>query len=219
MTSILTQTIPCDIVLLPSDKQSALAIQASQRLAEQGSIFTLDNQNFYAHSSLYMFQMDINTQDSCINALQEIANRVQTQQLEQIGYDYQDSGFGKGYVDIAYARNVEADSLQAVVVDTFNSLRSGMRESDKLKMADATGLKLKNLQTYGYPAIGELFRPHITLTRFPLETDPDLTVLDPPELFDGEFTRIGLFEMGQNGTCIRKIAEFNLQPSARAITT
>ena len=205
------QTIPCDVVLLPSDKQSALAIRASRQLSTQGSIFTLDNQNFYAHASLYMFQMDLNDQDSYIDALQNIADKTKKQQLEQSGYDYQDSGFGKGYVDIAFTRNTEVDSLQAVAVAGFNILRSGMRESDKMKMTDATGLKLENLQTYGYPAIGELFRPHITLTRFPVEIEPDLTVLSAPEQFNGEFDRIGLFEMGQNGTCIRKIAEFNLQ--------
>lgn len=204
------QTIPCDIVLLPSDEQSQLAIQASQLLSSQGSIFTLDNLNYYAHASLYMFQMDINNQNDCISALQQIASNTCVQHLVQDGYVYQDSGFGKGYVDVAFARNEETDLIQEIVVDKFNSLRAGMRESDKNKMADATGLKLENLQKYGYPAIGELFRPHITLTRFPMDVEPNLAMLPSSEIFSGDFTRIGLFEMGINGTCIRKIAEFDL---------
>lgn len=206
-----SQTIPCDIVLLPNEEQSKLAIEASQLLSRQGSLFTLDNQNFYAHVSLYMFQMGIDTQDACIAALRQIAEQNDVQQLEQDGYFYQDSGFGKGYVDVAYARNGEADSLQESVVNVFNNLRADMRESDKQKMTDATGLKLENLQKYGYPAIGELFRPHVTLTKFPAEIEPDLTVLPPSAIFSGEFTRVGLFEMGPNGTCIKKIAEFNLR--------
>ncbi|NCU38742.1 DUF1045 domain-containing protein [Candidatus Saccharibacteria bacterium] len=204
------QTIPCDIVLLPSDEQAQLAIQASQLLSSQGSLFTLDNLNFYAHASLYMFQMDINNQNDCISVLQQIALKTHVQKLAQAGYVYQDSGFGKGYVDAAFARNEEADLIQELVVDKFNSLRAGMRESDKNKIADATGLKLENLQKYGYPAVGELFRPHITLTRFPMDVEPNLAVLPSSEIFSGDFTRIGLFEMGTNGTCIRKIAEFDL---------
>lgn len=86
-----------------------------------------------------------------------------------------------------------------------------MRESDVAKMADATGLKLENLQKYGYPAVGELFRPHITLTKFPAETEPDLTSLPDPTIFTGHFTKIGLFEMGENGTCVRPLATFELQ--------
>jgi len=204
------QTIPCDIVLLPSKDQAELAVQASQALASQGSLFTLDNQHFYAHASLYMFQMDVASQEECIAALEQLAQQTSVQQLQQDGYFYQDSGHGKGYVDVAYRRNNEVDALQGRVVATFNELRAGMRESDKKKMDDATGLKLENLQQYGYPAVGELFRPHITLTKFPIEIDPDLSSLPPATIFDGRFTRLGLFEMGQNGTCIRKIAEYSL---------
>lgn len=203
-------TIPCDIVLLPSEQQAKLAVEASQALSPQGALFTLDNQNFYAHASLYMFQMDTSNQDECIAALKSIAEQTAIQRLEQDGYVYTDSGFGKGYVDVTYKRNSEVDGLQDQVVAVFNTLRAGMRERDIAKMADATGVKLENLQKYGYPAIGELFRPHITLTKFPAEIEPDLTVLPSSEIFDGVFDRIGLFEMGPNGTCIRKIAEFNL---------
>lgn len=209
-TSLQPQTISYDLVLLPSKEQSQLAIQASQQLAAQGSFFTLDDQDFYAHLSLYMFQIDIANQDACVAALRQLANRAGPQQFEQDGYFYQDSGHYKGYVDIAYTRNQATDSLQMQAITTFNGLRSGMRESDKNKMADATGLKLENLQKYGCPAIGELFRPHVTLTRFPTQVEPDLSGLPDPALFTGMFTRIGLFEMGQNGTCIRKIAEFSL---------
>lgn len=204
------QTIPCNIVLLPSQEQAELAAQASRILAPQGSLFTLNNHNFYAHASLYMFEMSIASQDDCVAALEQLSQQAPAQHLQQDGYFYQDTGHGKGYVDIAYSRNDTVDGLQMQVVELFNTLRAGMREKDKIKMADATGLALENLQNYGYPAIGELFRPHITLTKFPIEIEPDLTVLPPATVFDGSFTHLGLFEMGSNGTCIRKVAEFDL---------
>lgn len=207
-------TLPCDVVLLPDSPQAELAVQASRALTSQGSLFTLDNRQFYAHASLYMFQMDAASQDDCIAALRQLASETSVQQLDQGGYFYQDAGHGKGYVDVTFERNDEVDALQARVVAVFNELRAGMRESDKQKMADATGTKLKNLQEYGYPAIGELFRPHITLAKFPVDVEPDLSVLSSAADFDGTFTRLGLFEMGQNGTCIRKIAEFGLSGMA-----
>ena len=208
-----SQTLPCDIVLLPAQDQAELAVQASQLLSPQGSLFTLNNRDFYAHASLYMFQMDIENQQECIAALRKLAGQTAAQHLEQDGYFYQDSGHGKGYVDVAFKRNGTVDSLQEQVIAVFNGLRAGMRESDKVKMADATGLKFENLQKYGYPAAGDLFRPHITLTKFPVEITPDLSKLPSPEAFSGKFDRLGLFEMGQNGTCIRKIAEFPLLTS------
>jgi len=210
MTTNADPTIPCDIVLLPDDALSATALQCSQLLAGQGALFTLDNEHFYAHASLYQFQMGIANLAKCTDVLKKLAEAYSAQELTQAGYYYQDSGGGKGYFDIALSRNPDVDHLQQAVLDAINPLRAGMRDSDKAKMAEATGAKLENLQKYGYPSAGESFRPHITLTRFPLETEPDTSPLPLPAVFVGKFTKIGLFEMGSNGTCIRKIAAFDL---------
>ena len=203
-------TIPCDMVLLPAESQADQAMDASGRLSSQGSLFSLDNKNFYAHTSLYMFQMDTEKQNEILSFLERLTCLKPIQILLQEGYFYEDKGFGKGYIDISFERNADVDTLQMKVVDVVNQLRSGMREKDIRKMQDATGLKLENLQKYGYPAVGELFRPHITLTKFPADIEPDLSVLPDPSQFTGVFDRIGLFEMGDNGTCIREIATFRL---------
>ncbi len=163
---------------------------------------------------MYMFQMALDNVETCVAALQKLAANSTPQQLAQAGYYYLDSGFGKGYVDIGFSQNTAVNDLQHRVIAVFNELRSGMRESDKNKMSDASGLKLENLQQYGYPSIGELFRPHITLTKFPAEIEPDLSVLPPASGFTGGFARLGLFEMGANGTCIRQIAAFELGAAA-----
>jgi hypothetical protein len=203
------QTIACDIVLLPSEGQAQLAIQASRQLSQQGSLFMLDDKNLYAHTSLYMFQMDIANQEECIAALRRIAASNNAQRLEQNGFFYQNSGHYKGYVDVSFARNKEVDSLQEQVVTAFNGLRADTSEKNKQKMISAAGLQLEYLQKYGYASIGELFRPHLTFTKFPREIEPDLTLLTSPKKFTGEFTRLGLFEVGPHGTCIREIAEFS----------
>lgn len=64
---------------------------------------------------------------------------------------------------------------------------------------------------YGYPAVGDLFRPHMTLTRLK-EHNPKVFEPLPQDVdaFSGIFDRLGLFEIGENGTYIRKIAEFPL---------
>lgn len=119
------QTIACDVVLLPSDEQATEAVKCSQALAGQGALFTLDNQNFYAHASLYMLQADANRLAELTNALQTIAASYYPQELAQAGYHYLDSGPGKGYVDIMFERNVVVDRLQAAVVEALNPLRAG----------------------------------------------------------------------------------------------
>lgn len=204
------QTIPCDVVLLPEGSQATEAIRCSELLAMQGGLFRLDNEYFYAHASLYMFKLAVGRLAECTEALKVVATKHSTQELTPTGYTYLDKGPGKGFVDIAFDRTEEADQLQQDVLAALAPLRSGMVEIIAPMLTNATGVKLENLQQYGYPAVGELFRPHITLTKFPAETEPDLSVLPSPEVFTGKFTKIGLFEMGANGTCIRPLAVFDL---------
>ncbi|MCA9347949.1 DUF1045 domain-containing protein [Candidatus Saccharibacteria bacterium] len=203
-------SLPCDIVLLPSLELENKVIEASKATNKYDSFFTLEIGRFYPHMSIYMFQLN----DSDIPKVEEVLTKIakDTGAINATATTYSlGTGFGVGYVDPEYKVTEELSNLQDNVVEVVNPIRAGMRESDVRKMQDAQGLKLENLQKYGYPAIGDLFRPHITLTRLK-EHNPKVLELLPQDAstFSGEFDRLGLFEMGENGTCIRKIAEFPL---------
>lgn len=114
------------------------------------------------------------------------------------------------YVDVEYEKSGQLIQLQQKVVAALNPIRDGMREKDKARMAEATGLALANFEQYGYKYVGELFRPHITFTRLSEEKPDFEAVLPALSSFDGAFTRIGLFEMGDNGTCVREIGSWEL---------
>ncbi len=203
-------SLPCDIVLLPSIELANKAIEASKATNKYESFFTLEDGKFYPHMSLYMFQLDETDISKVEEVLTRIANDTKVITAKATTYSL-GTGFGVGYVDPEYEVTEGLSSLQDKVVEAVNPIRAGMRESDIKKMQDAEGIKLENLQKYGYPAIGELFRPHITLTRLK-EHNPKVLELLPQDVtsFSGVFDRLGLFEMGENGTCIRKIAEFPL---------
>ena len=205
-------SIPCDVVLLPNDELGQKAIYASQLLKTYNSFFTLEIGKFYPHMSLYMLQLNEDDIRKIEVELSKISNDFHVFIAKATTYSLGE-GFGVGYVDPEYEATVELHDLQQKVIEVINPLRSGMRESDIAKMQDATGIKLENLQKYGYPAIGKLFRPHITLTRLKEHRAEVLDVLPEINTFDGTFDRIGLFVMGENGTCIKKISEFSLSSS------
>jgi len=203
-------SLPCDIVLLPSPDLALKAIKASKETEKYESFFTLEEGKYYPHMSLYMFQLNEADISKVKEVLARIANDTKVITANATRYSL-GTGFGVGYVDPEYEVTEELSNLQGSIIEAVNPLRAGMRESDVRKMQDAEGLKLENLQKYGYPAIGELFRPHITLTRLK-EHNPKVLDLLPQDIstFSGVFDRLGLFEMGENGTCIRKIAELRL---------
>ncbi len=200
------ESIPCDVVILPNPLLAQMAIEASRDLTEFGTKFTLKEGEYYPHTSLYMLQLKEEDIYRVEELLSVIAQATTPLQLTVTSYDQ-----AEGYIDVEYARDEAIDLLQDEVVKALNPVRDGMRVKDKARMVNTQGVALENLKQYGYRSVGELFRPHITFTRLnSSETIPQLEkLLGDAEKFSGLFTRIGLFEMGDNGTCVRKISEFD----------
>jgi 2'-5' RNA ligase len=208
---IAMSSLPCDVVLLPSAELASKAMEASKSLSKKyNSFFTLEDGKYYPHMSLYMFQLNEDDIPKVKDILAEVAKSFSAVSAKAITYRLGE-GFGVGYVDPEYEVTDELRALQDTVIEAINPVRAGMRESDIKKMQDAEGLKLGNLQKYGYPAVGKLFRPHLTLTRLKEHNPEALIILPDINSFGGLFDRIGLFEMGDNGTCVRKIAELKLR--------
>jgi hypothetical protein len=198
-------SLPYDIVILPADELAQKAIGLSKRLVEYGTLFTLEEGRYYPHASLYMTQLKVADLEEVKALLADIATRTPQLDLTAARYDQ-----AEGYIDADYARTETLDRLQMAVVEAINPIRDGMREKDKARMLTTTGKIRENLEKYGYRGVGELFRPHMTFARFADGQPIDTSVLPNPSGFSGQFVKLGLFEMGDNGTCIRKIAEFNL---------
>lgn len=201
-------SLPCDIVLLPEPDIAAKAIAVSQRLGTQfDALYTLKDGAYFPHMSLYMTQLKLDGLDNVKALLAAIAKQAPVFSLNCTRY-YQ----AHGYID---AEPATLTALQMAVIDAINPIRDGLREKDKARMLTETGKVRESLEKYGYRGVGELFRPHVTLTRFADETIIDVTNASLPQTdaFTGRFTRLGLFEMGDNGTCVRKIAEFKLGTS------
>ncbi|MDQ3064902.1 MAG: DUF1045 domain-containing protein [bacterium] len=204
-------SIPCDIVLLPEHSLADKGVAASQKLESFGGLFALEDGKFYPHMSLYMFQLDIDDIAKVEDVLRQIAGKFSVVTSEANKYSLS-KGHHEGYIDSEYEASYELHALQDAVVAAINPTRAGMLEKDIAKMEDATGVKLENLQMYGYSSIGELFRPHMTLTRLEGHNPEALNALPEASELSGMFDRLGLFEMGDNGTCVRKLLELPLIP-------
>ena len=194
--------IPCAIVLYPTKKLSERADKKHQDLQAQGSFATTGN--YDAHLSLYLLQLDTNNIEEVEDILKKFASSNRVVSLSAKGVRQ-----GGGWVDVEYTRNDIIDDIQLNVIKNINPLRSGLREKDKKTIGTATSSQLENLQKWGYRNTGDEFTPHVTLARF---NDKDIQVKIDINLqeFDDQFTSIGMFEMGDYGTCVRKFFEIPL---------
>ena len=202
-------SIACDVVILPNNELSAKAISASQKLAALDTVFTLKVGEFYPHASVYMLQLNETDIPSAKELLANVAAITNELQLTATTYDQT-----KCFFDTEYLKPKVLQSLQDDVVAALNPIRDGLRDKDKPRMLESAGLALENYKNYGWNTIGDLYRPHMTLTRFKNEQANPQELLPDVSSFRGTFSRLALFEMGDNGTAVRMIAEFELAGSS-----
>ncbi len=197
--------IACDIVLLPSSALAQKAIALSKHLESYDSRFTLKEDIYFPHISLYMAQLKQSDLEKVTAMLADIAA---TLPLDLVATRYYQA---HGYIDVEYQRTTALDALQAAVIQAINPLRDGLPPNDKTRAQKATGPVLDNFTRYGYPAVGELFRPHLTFTRLVEDTAIPTDNLPHPNEFNGLFPKLGLFVLDNNNACVRKLAEIELK--------
>jgi hypothetical protein len=202
-------SLPCVIALLPDEELTEKTLIASANLHILDVLVTLEMGKYFPHLSLYMCQLRIKDMPKIEETLRSVARAQPVLSLNASKYSVSE-GYAAGYVDPEYQVTEELRKLQRTVVEGINPLRDGMMAKDLLKPQDADGLMLENLQKYGFAPIGKLFRPHITLTRLKDSNADVLSLLPDVGTFNGTFDRLGIFEMGDNGTCITQLSEFQL---------
>lgn len=196
----------CDIVLLPAAAVADEAIKASHLLAKQDGLFMLENGVRYPPISLYMATISVDDLNTAQERLRQIT--ASTSALNLSAYRYDLSG---GYFVVDYKVTEGSVALQQQVLANIGPLRQGIMAKDQQKAREATGQALHNYQTYGYKYVGDLFHPHITLTKFADDQrQVDATLLPPLSAFDGTFSVLGMYELGEHNTCIHKISEVSL---------
>ncbi len=194
---------PYDVVLLPEQRVFDLAIETSAQLDDPKE-FTLGDTVTLPHVTVYMLQIHRQRLHDVTAALHKITsnNPAIHGNARRLYIDR------SGYVDVEYDVTEDFLGMQELVVEALNPLRDGMRSKDRARMAEATGVMRHNYETYGWKSIGELYRPHLTLTKYAEE--PDLPPLDVKD-FSCVFPALGLVAMGNHGTAAQLIERFEFR--------
>ena len=200
-----SQSRPYDVVLVPESSLARKAIELSGELKAKGVYFTLDGKTFFPHISFYMLQLNKAGLDKAIELLSDMVSDMTTVRVIADKYHYE-----ANYVDVEYVKTKELELLQAKIIEKLNPIRDGLREKDKERLASAVGETKFNLENYGYRSIGGIFYPHLTFARFTSSQEDVLRSLPLKDRFSGIFDKLGVYEMGDNGTCVREVKTWNL---------
>lgn len=201
-----TRSLSFNIVICPPKEISQKAILMSKELKKHDGLFVLDNTKFFPHITIYQVQLPVENVLKVRAVLRAIA--AQTKSFRSTSLTYRQSS--EGYIDIAYKKSKTVEALQKKVINLLNPLRKGLLQpKDKARLSTFSKRQQRNLKRYGFRSVGTDFVPHLTFTKLPHSNGSALSGLKPKK-FSFVANRIGLFYLGEHGTCRKKIDFFDL---------
>jgi hypothetical protein len=199
---------PLDVVICPPRIIQQNAIDISHSLAHWDTNFTLTEEGPFPHISLYQAQFPMGNLPEIKLRLNNYAKLVKAFTVKPVPELYEKEDVN--YIEVSYEKSIELSKLQFGVIELLNSLRDGLlRARDKERYYQVSPIQRENLDKWGYRSVGDAFRPHLSLTSL---KNPDSVSTHGilRKKFAFAVNQIGLFQLGEHGTCINKIALYDL---------
>ncbi|MBI4133568.1 2'-5' RNA ligase family protein [Candidatus Uhrbacteria bacterium] len=194
-----------NIALYPPADISRRAIAVSRTLKERGGLFALDGERCVPHITLYFAEIPLQSVPQVKQVLSRCAKHTEPFRLSSLAYHQDESG----YVHVACKKSPAIQKLQQEIIEAINPLRQELLlPKDMARMHELPKAQQRNLQRYGFRSVGKQFSPHLTFTKLARYTKNALQGIGEED-FSFDVTRIGLFVLGEHGTCRKLIKTFD----------
>ncbi|KKQ12735.1 MAG: hypothetical protein US30_C0017G0001 [Candidatus Moranbacteria bacterium GW2011_GWF2_36_839] len=190
----------------PADVAKYVAKLSKEISEKEKAYFILDNKNFYPHITIYTSEYPNCNIKKILDKVEKISKK-----LSGVKFKFKKIDDDYGYVGVVMHRSKEIRKIHEIIISELNPLREGhIRE--KFHNSDLSKEEKENIQKYGYPNLINLYSPHITITRLKNEKNAR-EISKEIKWFKKEFIlgKIGVYGMGENGTCTELIKEFKLR--------
>jgi hypothetical protein len=204
------ETLLLNVAVIPPDNVANESIALSRRAKSLGGLFELDRATRLPHLTIYMARFSHSKVDAVRRMLSTIIPTFEEQTVNHTGYYLTPNR----YYEISYARTPGLVLAQANITKKLCELRhSPGNPVIENYFGEYKGKTKNSVERWGYDLVGNLYRPHLTLTRF--STEPQAVVAPaslPKSLNDLSFTlsTVGLFRADSMGSARELISEWKL---------
>lgn len=202
-----SETLLLNLAIIPPGPVASIALDLSSQALSKGGIFCLDGATRFAHMTLYMARFHRHQVATVIAESARLLHGVSQQFMRHTGY-FVTAG---RYYEISYARTPDLMTMHEMVAYSLAPFRYSPGRPHREGYFGAYSEEQQvNAREWGYDLVGSMYRPHITITRFPefANKRPEL-----PKASNGlSFTasQIGIFEADELGAARRLITAFEL---------
>ncbi len=205
------RAIALNIVILPSVDVKKEAIKQSENLTKKfASEFTLNTKNFRPHITIYQGYFPYKNLDSLKKTLLKFSK-----ESKKFSVFMSDFWISPGrFVWWNAKKSKEIMEFHRQILKLANPLREGLIAPPALEQLEELGEKeRRNVLKTGAIYHGELYVPHVTLTRLKNEKDRNgaMKTLGETETIDFQVTKLIVANLGEHGTISNIIEEFEIK--------
>ena len=196
-------------VFIPPEEVSEKAIELSKVIGNQAdTYFILDGINFYPHITIYPPEYP----EENISKVLEVVEKT-SGSLNSLKFKFKNIDSGQGYLGVAFEHSEEIQQTHEKIVSALNPLREGrVRDKYVEYYMEFNSGQLQNIEKYGYPGAMDLYNPHLTITRLKDENEAkEILSTIKWDILEFMVNKIGVYKMGEHGTCRELVKEFNLR--------
>lgn len=201
--------IRLNTAFIPPKEVSEKVIELSKATSNLVDVyFILDGIQFYPHITIYPPEYSEENIDQVLETVERIAKSI-----NQLNFKFANLDSEQGYLGMAFEHLDRIQQAHEKLVSALNPLREGrIRDKYVEYRMEFNSEQLQNIEKYGYPGAMNLYNPHLTITRLKDE-DEAKRVISDIRWDIPEFTvdKVGIYKMGEYGTCRELIKEFSLE--------
>lgn len=194
-----------NVCIVPPPSVGDQCVTLSQSVASPDTLFSLDGKDTFAHMTVYMARFDQSEVSQVVEEAKKVAESAGNLLCEHTGY-FMTAG---RYLEASYRKTDEFLALQEAFIEKLKAYRKNPTHPyQEDYFAPYTAGQRKNAEETGYDLAYELYRPHITLTRYAEGKVPQVFPALGAAALSFPLGTLCVYEANENGAVFRKLAEF-----------
>lgn len=196
-----------NICIIPNSTIGEECIKISQTLKSEKTMFVLDGKIKFAHMTIYMARFSNNNINEAIESVSKSLKNIQSFNLKHTGYF-----MTKGrYFEISYEKSKELLDLQEKIIQNIKNLRINPGNPfEEGYFTPYTKEQQNNAKETGYDLAYNLYRPHITLTRYKEGMISSQEPIHQKNDLSFNLSEICIYKADDNGAIYEKLSEFTI---------
>ena len=195
-----------NICIIPDETVGASCAAISQSLKSDTTLFTLGGDKF-AHMTVYMARFADGQIPAVVESVGQALQGQSPWQCQHSGYFLTEGR----YLEVSYRKSAAFMKIHEALIATAASYRLNPGQPyEEGYFTPYTADQQRNARETGYDLARDLYRPHITLTRYAEGGVPDTFPALPTAALSFAAKKICVYKADDNGAVYKQLAEFSL---------